>query len=282
MERPPSTDPLVVLLARNLNGTYVQQARRRGFVDKIDGRTYAGLTGVISERFPRVTRTEFRRGLSRSTPAPRSQGRKASNPALGTAFHAVVLHSMVCLRTGRPCMCPKSSAPTVVTSEVAGMVRAAMALFERLEIEALCGELIVHSSEWLLGARLDMIAARKARPDELVLVSWKTSGACPFPEGVEVAEFGDVLLDRSVTRVKSSQEYVAQSHLAQLACELNMLWDNHGVYNVRYAVIIYVFAGSTATTNPPRAVWLGPRSCQQRACATVASVLASTANLSPR
>lgn len=285
MEPPPSSqDPLAVLLSRNLNKVFVQQVGRKGFLNKLDKITYIGLTGVISERFPRVTKAVFRQGLSKGAAkaAPRPAGQKASSPKLGSAFHATVLHSMVCLRTGRPCTCPSSSEQVTVTKEVEDMVRAAMALFAHFQLEALCGELIVHSNVWRLGARLDMIAVRKKDPTEMVLVSWKTSGTCPFPAGVEIAEFGEVLLNRGCTRVQSSQDYVAQSHLAQLACELNMLWDSHGVYNIRYAVIMYVFAGATLASNPPRAVWLGPNSCKQVACATVANVLAEAAHLSAR
>lgn len=282
MDAPTRADPLAILLGLNLSGHLVQQVGKKGFFNKLDGKKYEGLTRIISERFPRVSPVEFRKGLNKDGGYVRQAGQKASSPVMGTAFHAVVLHSMVCLRTKRPCICPSGSDKVTVTQEIRNMTLAAMTLFDKFGLEALCGELIIHSNVWRLGARCDMIATRKGVPNELVLVSWKTSGACPFPEGQETAEFGSVLLDRNVKIVQSTQDYLAQSHLAQLACELCMLWNTHGVYNIRYAVIIYIFAGATHASNPPRAVWLGPNSCKQLACETVVNVLAEAAHLPPR
>lgn len=268
-------DPLAILVALNTTKTLVQRVGKKGFLNKRTGVEYEGVTRVISERFPRVSKAAFRKGLDKRAPPPTAKV-SASNPKLGTAFHAAALHSMVCLVIGRGCVCPTGSDAVTVTPQVAHMVRAAMKLFQDLKLTALCGELIIHSNTWRLGARCDMIAARSEHPTELVLVSWKTSGACPFPAGQVIAEFGGVLLSAQENRVQSTQDYLAQSHLAQLACELNMLWNTHAVYNIRHAVIIYVFPDPTIA---PRPVWLGANSCKQLACETVVNVLASKAHL---
>lgn len=278
MENPPAFergDPLAILVALNTTKTLVQRVGRKGFLNKRTGIEYEGVTRVISERFPRVSKSAFRQGLDKRA-SPRAGKVSASSPKLGTAFHAAALHSMVCLAMGGKCVCPAGSDSVSVTPQVTHMVRSAMKLFRDLKLTALCGELIIHSNTWRLGARCDMIAARSEHPKELVLVSWKTSGACPFPPGVCIAEFGRVLLSADENRVQSTQDYLAQSHLAQLACELNMLWNTHAVYGIRHAVIIYVFPDATLA---PRPVWLGPNSCGQLACETVVNVLASKAHL---
>ncbi len=274
--------PLAALVARTAHGDYVQ-AVGRGFVDRRTRRTYEGVTSVLKERFPRVSRTVYRRGLRKGRGEIKARDQRPSSPVLGTAFHAAVLHSMVCLPMqggagGGACVCPTGASAPACTPEVRSMVRAAMACFEEMELEPLCGELIMLSPLYALGARCDMIALNRHNADDIVLVSWKTSGTCPFPEGARVAEFAPVLLTTDTDGLGlSTQEYTAQAHLAQLACELHMLREGHHVPATR-ALIVYIYPGLEGRY---RCIQLGPRSSGLETCRRVVQVLATAAHLPP-
>lgn len=279
MRAQPTIERLIDLIIKNNNKRYIQRVGRKGFHDKQTNRTYEGLTSVISERFPRVSRAVYRRGLRPGEGEIKERDQRASNPALGTAFHAVVLHSMLCSPTSpgdRSCVCPKGCEKIECTEEIKSMVKAAIKCFQTMNLEALCGELIILSPIYALGARCDMIALNRSDPNDLVLVSWKTSGSCPFPVGTNTAEFSQVILSPDTKHLKiSTQEYIAQAHLTQLACELHMLWEGHQICITR-AVIVYIYPGIEGRY---RCIWLGPRSCTIEACRKVVDVLAMAAHL---
>ncbi len=232
-----------------------------------------GLTGIIKNRFPRLTRKEYSslhaKHREKKLPSTFAKGKgpkhQRSSIAMGNAFHTHVLHQLVCDHLTE-CRCP-TRVKTVPKGAVQDMLSGARAAFELLHLAPLCGEILIESLDVNVGTRLDMLAVRKGT-NRLVLVSWKTTGACPFTPGVVEGRFSRAILEPGAQAVSNVEAYIAQQHLAQVACELHMLWTTHRVHEVTSAVIIYLYPDGRS-----RSVWLSQDCCNPAMCQQVFRVV---------
>lgn len=258
------------MLARLLKQNLDRQLRgnpgcKGGFVDA-RGPKQIKLCGVYTflhtrtRAFPKLSKRAYRARRRKKTSAAaagrRPCGTKASNKRIGSYFHRQVHHALVCalnVAKKKPieCTCPEGPTTALVrkTSPVYAMVQSAALALRELELVPLCGEKIVADPAIRLGTRIDLLTARFHDMTKFVLVSWKTTGMCPFSQ-TSPSSFDSVM--KRVSKQDSSEDITAREHLAQVVCELHLLCDEHQLA-VDGAVIIYLFPGQESRY---RAVWI--------------------------
>lgn len=247
---------LARLLRDNRSGALRSAANGRGFVDERSGKAkrLCGIGTFLRDKcrgFPKLTRTEYRARKQNRTRKP--PGKHASSKQIGSFFHRQVHHQLVCGAIGAGlCSCPEGSAPAVdarKNSPAYQMVLSARDFIASERLVVLAGEKVIAEPSVGLGTRFDALCQR-ADGGALVLVSWKTTGECPFPPELARVSF-NAWMCYSVTDASSSEEIVAREHLSQLALELRMLRDMHAI-DVREACIAYFSPG----VRTHRVVWI--------------------------
>ena len=247
---------LELLLCHNAEGVLRSHGRRGGFVDARSGRAQrlCGVGTFLHERcagFPKLTRAQYR--ARREKRHRRGDGR-ASSKRVGEYCHRQLAHQLCCVANGRRrCLCPQaapSGAPRRDSLSHA-MVEAArdFAASERLRFEAV--EQVVADANVGVATRFDALARREGTSPRFVLVSWKTSSACPFDDSVRSASLDEWLSSGSVSSSSSSEAIAAREHLAQLTVELHLLRDSHAI-DVAEACVVYLSPGERRF----RVVWL--------------------------
>lgn len=132
------------------------------------------------------------------------------------------------------------------------MVNAAQDFVSEEHLVALAGETVVAAPHVGLATRFDMLCERLYgdRAGRMVLVSWKTSGDCPFETTARRVSI-TARVCRAIEDNTPSEFVVAREHLAQLALELHMVRNEHQV-DVQEACIVYLTPGK----REHRVVWL--------------------------
>ena len=241
---------LAQLLAQNKAGL-LRSASNRGFIDGRSGRDVrlCGTYRYLHEKckgFPHLSRKEFRarrrakRAPTRVTSAEGIGRRKASSKRTGEYFHRHAHHTLVCKVLGK-CQCPdmkKKRVPEVRKQSPAyEMLEAVKRFTDEHQLVALSGEQVIVAPTQGLGTRFDMLFERRGE-GRLVLISWKSTGYCPFGDAVTEVSLEDRVC-RRITEQTSSEAIVSREHLAQLVLELHMLRDEHKV-DVHEAMIVYL------------------------------------------
>lgn len=268
---------LVLLMRQNRTGQLAQRVAG-GFVRAVPRHptpiVYAGLTNQIKLRFRAPT------GKARYIQDPQTRHNHTrvhgSNRGLGSRVHAYIYHLSVCMARGT-CLCNSKSSMMVVPANEVHMVNTALEALSREHLVPLCGEQVITpplSDTARIATSLDLLAEYMAPPTEpvgqLVLISVKTTGRCPFSDDCRYAAFDPIMLEppkKHHIACVTLDEALRRQHLAQLACELYMLRAGHNVKRLRAACILYLFPHAPVGTY--RIVYLANESFAPMACARV-------------
>lgn len=249
-------DSLVQLLIANESGQ-LRDRVGKGFIRTLKDKEECleGLTTVLKRRFPRMTRREFSAHRDKNGEKLANKQKGKSSIRLGNSFHTHVLHKLFCTSS---CLCKRksSSSPNGIVKRM--LNTAHNALLEQ-GLDPLVGEVVLAPPPGSkpVGTRFDLLArhlSHWAKP--LVVVSWKTCGSCPFAPGATAGRFGDAILIPGKVTVNTSEDYVAQRDLAQLACEIHMLRATHNV-PIGGGLVIYLYPRDPSKY---RAIWIDPQS----------------------
>jgi CRISPR/Cas system-associated exonuclease Cas4 (RecB family) len=223
---------LPLLIYQNRVGKF-QEGTQGGFLDKRQGpsKLYCGVYRYLHKKtsaFPALSKKEW---LSRRSRKPlRSQ--KSSSKRTGSYCHVQVQHALLC---SDKCQC-EAKGVVRKQSPAYAMVQAAKRFVEEQKLVPLCGEMIIVEPRWGLGTKFDMLCERAE--GHHVLVSWKTTGLCPFVEGLKRFN-AEILVCQVPNKTSSSECLAAREHAAQLALEVHMLQTQHNV-PIRHALVVYL------------------------------------------
>lgn len=223
---------------------------RGGFVDA-RGKKQVKLCGIgrflhyRTSAFPKLSKKAYRARMEKKI-KKKTTKKKASSKRIGQYFHRQVHHALICaMSEGEKCTCPEGKTTSLARqdSPAYGMVLSAVKALRFMKVVPICGERIIAAEpEHRLGTRFDLLAADALDPSKYVLVSWKTTGTCPFSSSETFVSADRVMETRRET--DSSETIVAREHIAQLVCELHMLRDIHRLgASLCAAAIVYLFPG---------------------------------------
>lgn len=246
-------DALIKLLVANEKGQLCDRIGK-GFIRKDGGSEVClkGLTTVLKDRFPRLTRKQFTAARDKNGEKKLSTAKKGkSNIRIGNSFHTRILHRLFCSDAKCVCKRPPSGSPHPI---VGRMLNTAVGALAQLKLDPVVGEVVIAPPPGAspVGTRFDLLTRSQTPGGPLVVVSWKTCGACPFPPGSTSGQFGEAVLTSEKVRVKTSEEYMSQRDLAQLGCEIHMLRATHGI-EIGGGMIIYLYPNDPSKY---RAIWL--------------------------
>lgn len=201
---------LPLLIYYNRTGKLCE-APQGGFLDKRSGpgRLLCGVYRFMHKRcqhaFPALSKKEW---LARRSRKP-LRAQKSSSKRTGSYCHVQVQHALLC---GDECRC---EAKGVVRKQSPAylMVQAAKRFIAEHKLVPLCGEMVIVEPNWRLGTKFDMLCERAQ--GQHVLVSWKTTGLCPFLPHVKSFS-AERLVCHMPTNTTSSEMLAAREHASQV------------------------------------------------------------------
>jgi len=238
---------LARLICQNRNKKLSDSNNKRGgFIDRrtTRPRLLCGIHTFLHKKcgavaFPKLTKKQFRE--RKKTPRKHRRGRSSSK-RIGKYFHRQVHHALVCSSLSTACTCPEGETKAKVrkNSPAFEMVHAAKDFIRDERLAVLAGETVIAAPHVGLGTRFDLLGERLYgnAAGHKVLISWKTSGDCPFAAGTTRASLVSWVC-RAVDKSTPSEFIIAREHLAQLSLEIYLLRKEHKV-KVHEACIVYL------------------------------------------
>jgi hypothetical protein len=163
------------------------------------------------------------------------RGQKSSSKRGGAYCHVQVQHSLLCVPTGT-CRCDKRGVVRK-QSPAFDMVKAAQQFISDKQLVPVTGELVISSPVIGLATKFDLLCS--CPTGGYTLVSWKTTGSCPFPPAAQQVSAEELICRGVPGEDTSSERRSAREHVGQLVAELHMLKDLHKV-DVREAYVAYL------------------------------------------
>ena len=228
---------LPLLIYYNQSGR-LSEAPQGGFLDHRGNgkpRLMCGTYRFLHKKtnaFPKLTKKQF---LCRRASRPR--GTKSSSKQIGQYCHVQVQHALLCVPMNK-CEC-KAKGLVRKQSPSWAMVQAAKRFIQDQQLVPLCGELIIANPAWGLATRFDLLCERN--PAHRVLVSWKTTGQCPFDPRMKKVGLSALVCQMPLATA-SSELLACREHTAQIALEAHILQTKHDV-PLQQAFIVYLSPG---------------------------------------
>lgn len=189
----------------------LSEAPQGGFLDhRGDGKAklMCGVYRFLHKKtnaFPKLSKKQF---LCRR--ASKNKHSKSSSKMMGTYCHLQLQHALLC-EPVKECEC-EIKGVVRRTSPTWGMVQAAKQFLLSRQLIPLCGELIVAEPAWGLATKFDMLCERTR--NHRVLVSWKTTGHCPFQPEARGFQLAPLVCNKPLATA-SSELLACREHAAQ-------------------------------------------------------------------